>query len=83
MKELRNYADRLLALENQREEIASDIADLKKEAEDHGLDKKLLADTVRIMRMEKEKQQAKLHQLELFDTYLAAVGIVPAQREAA
>lgn len=73
--DIKGYAERLSKLEDQRDEIASDIADLKKEADGQGIDKKALADTVRIMRMDADKRKKRLAQLDLFDTYLGAVGL--------
>jgi uncharacterized protein (UPF0335 family) len=72
--DIRGYAERLVALENQKDEISSDISDLKKEAEGNGVDKKVLADTVRLMMMEADKRKKRLDQLSLFDDYIAAVG---------
>lgn len=73
--DVKGYAERLSALEDQRDEIASDIADLKKEADSHGIDKKALADTVRILRMDADKRKKRMDQLDLFQEYLGAVGL--------
>lgn len=72
---VKNYAERLVALEDSKDEIASDIRDLKSEADAAGVDKKVLADTVRLMRMEVDKRKKRLDQLDLFSSYIAAVGI--------
>ena len=51
---VKSYAERLVQLEDSKDGIASDIRDLKSEADAAGVDKKVLADTVRLMRMDVE-----------------------------
>lgn len=72
---VKSYAERLVALEDSKDEIGRDIRDLKSEADAAGVDKKVLADTVRLMRMDVDKRVKRLVQLDLFASYIAAVGI--------
>lgn len=75
--ELRHICNRLVKLENDKAEIAAEIAETKKRAKDDGFDTALITKTVRIMRMEAEKQKKALNQHSLFDTYLSAAGLLP------
>lgn len=75
--ELKALAERIARLEDDKAEIASDIRDLKAEAKAQGYDPTVLAKVVRVMRMEEDKRKKALDQIELFDTYLAGVGLLP------
>ncbi|MBK5958091.1 hypothetical protein CCR97_08150 [Rhodoplanes elegans] len=75
-KEMHALAERWANLEDQRKQIADDIKDLRAEAEGRGYDPKLLAKTVRIMRMEADKRAKELDQHQLFDVYLAGCGLI-------
>ena len=77
-KELHALARRYADLEQQRAEIASEISDLKAEAKSQGFDPALLAKVVRVMLMDADKRKKALDQIELFDTYLAGVGLLAA-----
>lgn len=57
--ELRHICNRLVKLENDKAEIAAEIAETKKRAKDDGFDTALITKTVRIMRMEAEKQKRR------------------------
>lgn len=74
--ELKALAERIARLEDDKAEIASDIRDLKAEAKAQGYDPTVLAKVVRVMRMEEDKRKKLFEQAELFDTYLAGVGLL-------
>jgi uncharacterized protein (UPF0335 family) len=76
-KELTALAERIARLEDDKAEIASDIRDLKAEAKAQGYDPTVLAKVVRVMRMDADKRKKLFDQAELFDVYLAGVGLLP------
>lgn len=78
--EVKALAERLVNLEDQKKAIADDIADLKKEADGRGISKKVLASTVRIMRMDEAKRKKALDEHNQLDLFLAAVGLIPESR---
>jgi uncharacterized protein (UPF0335 family) len=73
---LRHICERLVALENDKAEIAEEIKTTKAAAKADGFDAALISKTVRIMRMEKAKQEKALEQHDLFDSYLHATGLI-------
>jgi uncharacterized protein (UPF0335 family) len=74
--EIRRLAERIARLEEQRAEIAADIADIKAEAKGQGYDCALLMKCVRLMLKDTDKRKKELEQHELFDTYLSACGLI-------
>jgi uncharacterized protein (UPF0335 family) len=79
--QIRQYAERIVRLEEERRALASDIKDTKAEAKSAGFSPKLIAKCVAIMLMEAEKRAAALGDHEELDLYLGAVGLI-AQRSA-
>jgi len=75
--ELHSTCERIARLEQQRKELAAEISAIKKDAKDKGFDAALITKTVRVMLMGPKKRQETLEQHELFDTYLAAAGLLP------
>lgn len=75
-KQLRHICERLVRLENDKAEISDEIKQTKKNAKDDGFDAALITKTVKLMRMESEKRQKELDQLNLFDSYIHAVGLL-------
>lgn len=73
---LRHICERLVALENDKAEIADEIKETKAKAKADGFDTALITKTVRIMRMEEERRKKALEQHDLFDTYLHAVDLL-------
>jgi uncharacterized protein (UPF0335 family) len=72
---LKSFAERLVRLMDQAADIASDIKNVEDEIKATGLDKKLVKDAIKIMRMDATKRDAKLAQIDLFDTYLVELGV--------
>ena len=74
---LRHICERLVALEDDKAEIADEIKMTKAAAKSDGFDAALITKTVRIMRMEKLRQQKAIEQHDLFSNYLHAVDLLP------
>jgi uncharacterized protein (UPF0335 family) len=74
---LRHICERLVSLENDKAEIADEIKVTKAAAKADGFDAALISKTVRIMRMEKAKQEKAIEQHDLFSNYLHAVDLLP------
>ena len=74
--ELRSLCERIAKLEADRAEIAEQIKEVKTAAKDNGFDVSLIAKTVRLINMEEAKRKKALEQIELFDTYLSAAGLL-------
>lgn len=74
---IRSICERIARLESERKALAADIAEIKTEAKGMGFDTALIGKTVRIMLLSGARRQAALDQLELFDTYLGAAGLLP------
>jgi len=75
-KQFLHICERLVRMEDEKAEIAKDIAITKAAAKNDGFDPALIAKTVRLMRMEGEKRKRALEQHDLFDTYLHAAGLI-------
>lgn len=75
--ELNDICERITRIETERKELATEIGDIKESAKSMGYDVSLIGKTVRMMLLTANKREAALMQLELFDTYLAAVGLLP------
>lgn len=75
-QELKRICERIARLENEKAELADEIKLAKKSAKDDGFDAGLITKTVRLMRMEQEKRRKELDQMNLFDTYIHAVGLL-------
>lgn len=74
--QIRQFAERIVRLEEERKALANDIKDVKAEAKAAGFSPKLIATCVRIMLMEAEKRAEALSGHEELDLYLSAVGLV-------
>lgn len=79
--QIRQFAERIVRLEEERKALANDIKDVKAEAKTAGFSPKLIATCVRIMLLEAEKRAEALAGHEELDLYLSAVGLV-GRREA-
>lgn len=80
-KALRHICERLVALENDKAEIAEEIKETKAAAKSDGFDATLISKTVRLLRMEHEKRKKALDQHSLFDVYLHASGLLDETKE--
>ncbi|TXN40520.1 DUF2312 domain-containing protein [Methylobacterium sp. WL7] len=74
--QIRQYAERIVRLEQERKALAEDIKECKAEAKAAGFSPKLITTCVRIMLMEAEKRAEALSGHEELDLYLSAVGLV-------
>lgn len=74
--QIRQFAERIVRLEEERKALANDIKDVKAEAKAAGFSPKLIATCVRIMLLEAEKRAEALAGHEELDLYLSAVGLV-------
>lgn len=75
--DLRQRCETIVRLEQQRKELAEQIKEHKAAAKDAGYDVPLITKTVSLMLKDTEKQKKALDQHSLFDSYLAAVGLLP------
>jgi uncharacterized protein (UPF0335 family) len=66
------YIERIERLREERKGISSDINDVYQEVKSAGYEPSIVKDLIRVRAMDAEKRTA---QLELFDTYLVAVGM--------
>ena len=73
--EVREYAERIARLQQQVDEIASDIADVKTEAKGKGYDSALIAKVARLINLEADKRKKALDQHELFGSYIEQAGM--------
>lgn len=80
---LNGFCQRIARLEEQRRDLANDIASIKEQAKDAGFDTALITRTVRLLISTPKKRAEALQQHELFDNYLAATGLLPELEEAA
>jgi uncharacterized protein (UPF0335 family) len=74
---LNETCSKIAALETKRAEFAAEIKAIKSDAKSDGYDPALIAKTVKLMMMEEAKRKKALDQLNLFDSYLNAVGLTP------
>lgn len=74
--QIRQFAERIVRLEEERKALAADIKDVKAEAKAAGFSPKLIATCVRIMLMEAEKRAEALSGHEELDLCLGAVGLI-------
>jgi uncharacterized protein (UPF0335 family) len=77
---LHDICTRIARLETERKELAAEVAAIKKDAKEQGYDAGLITKTVAIMLKSGKKQREALEQVELFDTYLNAVGLLSGDR---
>ncbi|CAH1678130.1 MAG: DUF2312 domain-containing protein [Cryobacterium sp.] len=75
-RDLRRYCERLANIERERAELAADAKEIKQEIKSAGFDVTLANKIVRLMLMEDVKRKEALEQIELFDTYLSATGLL-------
>ena len=71
--QLKSYADRIARLTEEKRGITEDIKDIEAEAKSNGYDLKVLREAIKFSMLTAEKQQEKLDQMELFDTYWSAI----------
>jgi uncharacterized protein (UPF0335 family) len=68
---LKEYADRIGKLSEERKEISDFISSIYEEAENKGFDKKALKAAIKMLKLEKEERE---RQMQLTDLYLEQIG---------
>jgi uncharacterized protein (UPF0335 family) len=77
---LRSFIERIERLEEDRKELTADIREVYAEAKGTGFDPKIMRQVVRLRKMAESDRQEQSY---LLDTYLHALGMAEAPREAA
>ena len=78
--QLRAFIERIERLEEEKKTIADDIKDVYGEAKSMGFDTKILR---KVISIRKQDQDERIEQEAILDTYLQALGMVPAIEDAA
>ena len=73
--QLRAFVERIERLEEEKKAISDDIAEVYAEAKGNGFDTKVLRQVVKIR---KQDTNERLEQEAILDTYMAALGMLPA-----
>ena len=71
--QLKSFIERIERLEEEKAELGDQIRDVFAEAKGSGFDIKIIRQVLKIRKME---TQERLEQEELFDLYLAALGMI-------
>lgn len=74
-EQLRQYIERIERLEQDKSQIAENIRDAYAEAKANGFDAKVMRQVLKIRKMESKDRE---EQEFILDTYLAALGMIPA-----
>lgn len=75
-RELHRICSRLVAIEEERKQLADEAKEIKADAKASGYDAALITKAVRMMMLDGAKRAKALEQHELFDTYLSGVGLL-------
>ncbi|WP_034853272.1 DUF2312 domain-containing protein [Sinorhizobium sojae] len=78
--QLRAFIERIERLEEEKKTIADDIKDVYGEAKAMGFDTKILKQVISIRKMDGDE---RMEQEAILDTYLQALGMVPAAEDEA
>lgn len=73
---LRHVCSRIVTLEESKAEIDAEIKEAKAKARSDGFDPALITKTVKMLRMDEAKRKKAVEQMELFDVYMSAVGLL-------
>lgn len=77
---LKSFIERIERLEEERKTLGADIKEVYAEAKGTGFDTKIMRQLIRLRRMDKDDLD---EQESLLDIYKRALGMLPAQDEAA
>ena len=77
---LRSFIERIERLEEEKRALSEDIKEVYAEAKGNGFDAKIMRQLIRIRRMDKDDLD---EQETLLDVYRRALGMLPAESEAA
>ncbi len=72
---LKAFVERIERLEEEKKALSDDIRDVFAEAKGNGFDVKALRTVIRLRKLDKDERQ---EQEAIVDTYLAALGMLPA-----
>lgn len=72
-EKLKQYMERLVRLEQDKQDIATDIKELYAEAKNFGFDTKAMRKILSIMKKDRNKQA---EEEAILETYLAALGMI-------
>ena len=76
--QLRSYVERIERLEQEKKDIAEDVKSVYGEAKSAGYDSKVLR---HVIKLRKQDATARQEFEAIVDTYLLALGMLPAQAE--
>lgn len=77
--QLRAFIERIERLEEEKKTIADDVKEVYGEAKSMGYDAKVIRKVVAIRKLD---QNDRMEQEAILDTYLAALGMLPAEEDA-
>ena len=77
---LKSFIERIERLEEERRALSADIKEVYAEAKGTGFDTKIMRQVIRLRRMDKDDLD---EQESLLDVYKRALGMLPAESEAA
>jgi uncharacterized protein (UPF0335 family) len=77
---LKSFVERIERLEEERKALSNDIKEVYAEAKGTGFDTKIMRQVIRLRRMDKDDLD---EQETLLDIYRRALGMLPAESEAA
>ena len=77
---LKSFVERIERLEEEKKALANDIKEVYAEAKGTGFDTKIMRQVIRLRRMDKDDLD---EQETLLDVYRRALGMLPAESEAA
>ncbi|MEW7008056.1 MULTISPECIES: DUF2312 domain-containing protein [unclassified Lentilitoribacter] len=78
--QLRAFIERIERLEEEKKTIADDVKEVYGEAKSMGYDTKVIRKVVAIRKLD---QNERMEQEAVLDTYLAALGMLPSEEDAA
>ena len=78
--QLKALVERIERLEEEKKAIAADIKEVYAEAKGTGFDVKILR---KVISLRKKEPEERMEEEAMLDVYLAALGMVPAEAEAA
>ncbi len=76
--QLKAFVERIERLEEEKKTVADDIADVYAEAKGTGFDVKILKKVIAIRKQDRDE---RAEQEAMLDTYLAALGMLPVDRD--
>jgi uncharacterized protein (UPF0335 family) len=78
--QLKSIVERIERLEEEKRTIAADIKEVYAEAKGHGFDTKILR---KVISLRKKEATEREEEQSMLDVYMQALGMIPAEAEAA